>query len=480
MADYTKGNSEIEKLTQEQIIESGVLQEMKKCHFIGIGGIGMSALAQILLQRGYRVSGSDLSTSPIVERLQSCGAVIFNAHTKENLEGCSLVVYSTAVNEQNPEMQRAVEEKIPLLHRAELLRELLVGYQPLLVTGTHGKTSTSALLAHLLLSVELHPSYAIGGWVRSLAANGQHGKGPYFVAEADESDGSFLKYPSFGAIITNIDGDHLDFWKTEGAMTEGFRKFGHSVASSNHLFWCGDDEILRTLNFKGYSYGFGEENDLRVQSFYQSGWKMVFDIKFDGKEYKEIELPSIGGHQVLNAAAVFGMGLALNIEESLLRRGLATFQGVNRRLERKGAIDGIEIYDDYAHHPTEIRATLRALKHAIGSRRLIVFFQPHRYTRTRDCMSAFGAAFHHADLLVVTDIYGAGEPSIEGITAEGLYEEIRRQSEREVYYVPRKELVPFFNRLHKMGENDVVVSMGAGDITMLAKELIEPSNAKYA
>lgn len=469
MGDDLERDFKVEKL-------SLLLKGTHKCHFIGIGGIGMSALAQILLQRGCLVSGSDLSTSPIVEQLESNGATVFKGHDRENLQGHPLVVYSTAVDRKNPEMARALDEKSPLLHRAELLRELMVGYRPLLVTGTHGKTSTSALLAHLLVSSGLKPSYAVGGWIRSLASNGQHGTGPYFVAEADESDGSFLKYAPFGAVITNIDHDHLDFWKTEEAMTEGFRKFAQSVISDDHFFWCGDDANLRALKLKGYSYGFDEGNELRVQSFYQSGWKMVFDVTFLGKEYKDIELPLIGGHQVLNAAAVFGMGLALNIEESLLRQGLATFQGVNRRLEKKGSVEGIEIYDDYGHHPTEIRATLRAVKRAIGSRRLIVFFQPHRYTRTRDCMSTFAGAFHHADLLVVTDIYGAGEAPIEGVTGEGLYEQIRQQAEGEVYYVPRKELVSFFKRLPKAGKNDVIVSMGAGDITSLAKELSGPSS----
>lgn len=442
----------------------------KKYHFIGIGGIGMSALARILLQRGCDVTGSDQSPSSLTEQLQKDGAHICIGHCSSNLLDPEVVVYSTAVNEKNPEVRAANEKKVPFLHRSELLKQLMEGYQPLLVTGTHGKTTTSSLLAHVLTMVGLNPAYAVGGIVRSLGSNGAYGTGPYFVAEADESDGSFLRYQPFGAIITNCDNDHLDFWKTEEAIMQGFREFANSVISEQHLLWGGDDEKLRSLNLKGMSYGFDESNDLHIASFQQVGWKITFDIRFKQKKFNEIEIPLIGGHNVLNAAAVFGLGICLEIPESSLREAFKTFKGVDRRVEKKGEVKGISFYDDYAHHPTEIYATLRAIKHAVGKQRLVVVFQPHRYSRTRDCMAEFGKAFDHADTIILTDIYSAGEKPIDGVDVESLYDKIQESAPTDLRYVSRKELPAYLSSMLK--EKDILVTLGAGDITKLSSEVI--------
>ncbi|MBI3236969.1 MAG: UDP-N-acetylmuramate--L-alanine ligase, partial [Chlamydiales bacterium] len=359
----------------------------KKYHFIGIGGIGMSGLARILLQRGHQVCGSDVASNALIEKLRLEGADIRIGHSSSNVENPDAVVHSTAILLENPEVKIALEKKVPFLHRSELLKELMEGYSPLLVTGTHGKTTTSSLLAHVLIESNLKPAYSIGGIVRSLANNGGDGTGPFFVAEADESDGSFLKYNPFGAIITNIDNDHLDYWKTEEAIQEGFRAFAEKVESQEHFFWGGDQEKLRSLHFKGISYGFNEHNDLKIESFLQIGWKIVFDICFKDVRYSDIEIPLIGGHNVINASAIFGLCLNLNIPEEKIREAFQSFTGVNRRMEKKGEAGGVIFYDDYAHHPTEVYATLRAARQAIGrDKRLIVVFQPHRYTRTRDCM----------------------------------------------------------------------------------------------
>ncbi len=444
--------------------------EVKKYHFIGIGGIGMSALARILVQRGYHVAGSDMASSPLIDQLRAEGADICIGHSQDNVQDPDVVIYSTAIDQENPEVKKARNQGVPFLHRSELLREVMEGYSPLLVTGTHGKTTTSSLLAHLLVEAGLNPSYAIGGIVCSFGSNGGHGSGPYFVAEADESDGSFLKYRPFGAIITNIDNDHLDYWKTEEGMFQGFKQFADSVISPDHFFWGGDDPKLRAMHFKGMSYGFDEHNDLRIDSFRQEGWKMVFDISFKGKVYSDITIPLIGGHNVLNAAAVFGLGLCLNIPEPKLRAAFLKFKGVSRRMEKKGEAAGVAFYDDYAHHPTEIYATLRAVKHAIGNQRLVVAFQPHRYTRTRDCMAEFGKAFDHADLLVLTDIYSAGEEPIEGVTTDTLYAKIKEGVSIELHYAPRRELAAQISTLLRPG--DTFVSLGAGDITRLCSEII--------
>ncbi len=442
----------------------------KKYHFIGIGGIGMSALARILLQRGCQVSGSDQLASALTDQLQLEGANIFIGHSRDNLKDPNVVIYSTAVNPENPELKAAHKKKIPFLHRAELLKELMEGYAPLLVAGGHGKTTTSSLLAHVLIEAGLKPSYALGGIVRSLGNNGGHGIGPYFVAEADESDGSFLKYRPFGAIMTNIGNDHLDFWKSEEAIISGFKRFGDSVVSAEHFFWGGDDENLRSLSLKGMSYGFEGYNDLIIDSFRQTGWNIVFDIFFKEKVYNDVEIPLIGGHNVLNSAAVFGLALCLNISESVVRAAFKSFKGVNRRVEKKGEANGIAFYDDYAHHPTEIYATLRAIKHAIGKHRLIVIFQPHRYTRTRDCMAESGTAFEHADVVILTDIYAAGEQPIKGVTTDALYAKIQKTVGAELHYVSRNNLAGYLICLLRPG--DVLVTLGAGDITKLSSEVI--------
>ncbi len=441
-------------------------------HFIGIGGIGMSALAQILLERGWKVSGSDRSDSVLTRHLQSKGARIFYTHSEAHIDDPSLVVYSTAITPENPERQRAIEKQIPLIHRADLLKELMQGFLPLLVTGTHGKTTTTALLAHLLASADLSPSYAIGGIVPSLGGHSQQGTGQYFVAEADESDGSFLKYTPFGAIITNIDNDHLDHWKTESELIEGFRQFIHSTLSSQHLFWCGDDPSLRSVTSNGFSYGFHEVNDLHVFQYAPRGWGMQFDCTFQGKRYTHIEIPLAGQHQVLNAAAVFGLGICLGLSEEQIKTAFQSFQGVGRRLEKKGKMKAIELYDDYAHHPTEIQVTLNALKNAIGSRPLIVAFQPHRYTRLRDCLRLFGPVFQAADVLILTDIYAAGELPIEGITLNILHQEIQKHTTRPIHYVPRLQLAQFLREHLSLQSDGVLVSMGAGDITHLSSELV--------
>ena len=439
-------------------------------HFIGIGGIGMSGLAQILLEKGASVTGSDMASSQVTKQLQEKGANVFIGHSSDHLKAAATVVYSSAVPKENPEFQEARLQNLPSLHRSELLHRLMEGYSPLLVTGTHGKTTTSSLLAHLLVDAGLDPAFAVGGIISGLQTNAGHGKGAYFVAEADESDGSFLQYAPYGGIITNIDNDHLDYWKTVDALIKGFKQFIDSVQSSEHLFWCGDDELLRSLKPKGLSYGFEKKNDLYIENFRQDRWKNIFDIKFKETEYTEIEIPLIGGHNVLNSAAVFGLGIQLNIPEEKIRKAFSCFRGVSRRAEFKGERGGVAVFDDYGHHPTEIYATLRAFKQAIGHRRLVVAFQPHRYSRTRDCLSEFGPAFAPADKLIVTDIYSAGEAPLEGVTSGALLEKMKDKASLDVIYVPRQQLAFFVAGCLK--PDDVLVTMGAGDITQLGPEVL--------
>ncbi len=444
---------------------------MDDYHFIGIGGIGMSALARILLQRGVHVSGSDKNASVITEELKQLGAEIFIGHSASLISRPVTVVYNSDIPLENPEYVEAKKRGYQIWHRSDLLKKLMEGSSPLLVSGTHGKTTSSSLLAHTLVKVGLDPSYAIGGIVRSLGSNGGAGKGTYFVAEADESDGTFLKYASFGAILTNIDNDHLNFWQTEERLEKGFKQFASQVSSTDHLFFCGDDERLKALKIKGVSYGFDEGAELQVTCYRQEAWKNIFDIHFDGVDYIDIEIPMIGGHNVLNAAAVFGLSLRLGVNEAAIRSALKSFEGVGRRAEMKGECKEIAIYDDYAHHPTEIFATLRAIKTAIGQRRLVVAFQPHRYTRTKDCMDLFAEAFEHADLLLLTDIYSAGEKPLPGVNTEALLKKLQGRCHAEIYYHARPELAHFASTI--LRPKDVFVTMGAGDITKLGPELLE-------
>lgn len=442
----------------------------KHTHFIGIGGIGMSGLAQILLQKGAKVTGSDLASSYVTEKMVRAGAEVYLGHDRSHVDHATRVIYNTDVPLENAEYQEALRKGIPILHRSDLLAELMEGTSTLLVTGTHGKTTTSSLLAHVLTLAGLDPSYAIGGMVHSLGTNAKYGRGNYFVAEACESDGTFLKYPNFGAIITNIDNDHLNFWKTEQALIEGFKQFAEKVTSKDHLFWCKDDLKLDSLRLNGTSYGFSEDASLRIYKSIQDGWKTIFSFVFEGKTYEEVEIPLIGKHNVLNAAAVFGLCLRLSLAEETIRAAFKAFQGVARRAEKKGEERSISIYDDYAHHPTEILATLLAMRAFAKDKRLVVVFQPHRYTRVKECMAQFADVFDHADELIVTDLYTAGETPIEGVTTEAVFETIKKRTVAKLKYVPRSQIVNYLTEF--LVPHDIVLTMGAGDITKVGPLLI--------
>lgn len=418
-------------------------------HFIGIGGIGMSALARILLKLGYRVTGSDVSQSAITEELVKEGAEIFIGHKEENVtEGT--VVYGSAIQPQNSEFAKAKRLGMSLLHRAELLDDLCQKKLPLLVTGTHGKTTTTALLASVLMQANQDPSFVVGGVIQNIHVNGRNGEGAYFVAEADESDGSFLKTKAFGAIVTNCENDHLDYWKSEENISQGFREFFSQVQSQQHLFWCKDDPRLCALLPSGFSYGFSESADLLITQWKQEQAGVVFEIEFQGRKYPSIFLTLLGRHNVLNGAAVFGMCLQLDIPEEAIRSAFRQFGGVKRRLEKKAHAHGVDYYDDYGHHPTEIRATLKALRLVAKERRVVVLFQPHRFTRTRDLWNEFIDAFQDADVVVLSDVYAAGEAPIDGVSGESLAKAIGA-----LYGEEKVHLRPF----------DVFLTLGAGDVT---------------
>lgn len=449
---------------------------MKQYHFIGIGGIGMSGLARILLGQKAIVTGSDLANSYVTEGLSRVGAKVFIGHSADYISPEATVIYGSDIKNDNPEYQAAVKLKCPLLHRADLLLLLAKDYKTLAVTGTHGKTTTTALLTTVLKEAGLDPSYAVGGVLPQYQSNADHGKGEYFVAESDESDGTFLRYNPFGAIVTNIDFDHMNHFKTEQALVSAFHQFCRQVTNPELLVWCGDDPRLKQLQLPGISYGFGSHNALRATHWQQEGWLLSIDMEFRGKHYAQVKIALIGRHNVLNALAVFGLALTLGIEESVIRKAFMAFGGVKRRCEKKGDANHILVLDDYAHHPTEVKTTLEGIRSAIGDQRLIVVFQPHRYSRTRDCLGMYGPIFEAADELVMTDIYAAGEAVQSEITPQRLLEEVKQAGTIPFSYIPRKELLSrLFTRLRPY---DVVVTLGAGDITKFSAELAEELQKK--
>lgn len=443
----------------------------EKFHFIGIGGIGMSGLARILLKKQVSVSGSDIASSYVTEGLKKEGAHITFGHASQNIPENATVVYSTDIREDNPEYQAAIHKKYLTLHRSDLLLLLMKSYKTLSVTGTHGKTTTSSLLAWVMHQGQKDPCFAVGGMIPQFQSNAGYGKGDYFVAEADESDGTFLKYDTYGAIVTNINSDHLNHYGSMTQLIESFKSFLDNVKAKEHLFWCGDNDYLNQLKPEGISYGFNHHCQLHVYNFRQQGWKILFDINWKGHSYKDIELSLIGRHNALNGAAVFGLALSLGVSENDIRKAFSLFGGVMRRAEKKGEIQNILFLDDYAHHPTEIKTTLQGIRQALGGRRLIVVFQPHRYSRTKDCLGGlYKGIFEEADELFVTEIYAAGEKPIAGVSSTEVIKEIESDGLTKCRYIERQKICSVLKDF--VHTHDVVVTFGAGDITKLSIELL--------
>lgn len=444
------------------------MKTQEQFHFIGIGGIGMSALARILLEKKIAVSGSDLKLTSTTESLQRLGANICPKQGPENVQTQHTVVYSSAVKGDNPEFQAAKDLNCRVMHRSELLHHLMAGQKCLGVVGTHGKTTTTSLLASILKHAKMDPSYAIGGILTEQDSNGAFGQGEYFVAELDESDGSFQRFHPYGAIITNVAAEHLDHYGDIMTLEGAFKEFIGTVAETKHLFYCGDDPFLKA-NGKGRSYGMDPDNDVQILSIAYRGWKTYFDLSIDGKCYEDISLSLPGDHNVLNAAACFALALSLDIEEDLIRAAIGDFKGVSRRCEKIGERNHILTIDDYAHHPTEIKTTLKAIRKSIGDRRLIVAFQAHRYSRTRDCLGKFKGVFSEADQVIIPEIYAAGESPIPGISHKEILAEIQGDASSSETHIPKNKLLAYLRK--KLKPHDVLVTMGAGDITEIGRQL---------
>ena len=436
----------------------------------------MSGIAELLIKLEHNVSGSDMARTKVTERLANLGAKIYIGHAAENVSGADVVVVSSAVSRDNPEVISAKRQAIPVIMRAEMLAELMRLKYGIAVGGSHGKTTTTSLVGSVLLAGKLDPTVVIGGRLNNSGTGARLGEGEYLVAEADESDGSFLKLMPTIAVVTNIDYEHIDHYGSREVLVSTFLDFINKIPFYGTAIVCIDDDDLRNLmvNYeKRYlSYGFSEDADIRAEDITIKGESKSFDILFKGENLGRVELHLPGRHNVLNALAAVGVGLELGVPFEAIQRGLESFAGVERRFQFKGERDGVTIIDDYGHHPTEIAATLSAAKEVWPERRIIAVFQPHRYSRTRDLKGMFTDTFLNSDILFITPIYSAGEKPIEGIDASTIVKEAQEGGVDNVTLV--KDLDDVVTRLREITKpGDVVITMGAGDVVKVAGKYLE-------
>ena len=456
-----------------------MFRESKKMHFIGIGGIGMSGIAEILINLGYEVSGSDLHESEQTLKLQSLNAKIFIGHYPSNICDYNVVVTSTAIDKNNPELIEARKRKIPIIHRSEMLAELVRLKHGIGVAGTHGKTTTSSMLAHLLAFGGINPTAIIGGKLHNFDSNARVGEGDYIVFEADESDGTFLKLLPTIAIVTNIDADHLDYYKYFNNIKSAFLKYINKIPFYGYSALCIDDatirEILPLVERPYITYGFSEDADVRAVNVCFKDGLMKFDCLISGELFGEFSITSPGNHNVQNSLSVIAVAKELGLDSNTIKEGFRSFKGIGRRFEKIDDINGILIMDDYGHHPTEIRATLDALKNF--GRRLVVIFQPHRYSRTQLLCDEFGQSFSNADVLFLADIYPAGEAPIEGVSSDSIAESIFKHEKRKVESVSRfEDICDKVFSIAKSG--DIIITLGAGDIYKAGRRIAERLRAE--
>ncbi|SFK70090.1 UDP-N-acetylmuramate--L-alanine ligase [Paenibacillus sp. 1_12] len=454
-------------------------------HFIGIGGYGMSAIAKVMLEMGYRISGSDLASQELTEKLVAKGATVFIGHEAENVKGADVVVYSTALPKDNVEMAAAEEWNIPILHRSQMLARLMNQKKGIAVAGAHGKTTTSSMIALVLEECKMDPTFIIGGEIMNVGSNAKAGKGEWVVAEADESDGSFLQYNPLIALVNNIEADHLENYNGDFEnLKKAYAQFLSQVSDEGKAIVCKDDtylqEMIPDIKSEVITYGIETDADYTARNIELGDRKVRFEVEHQGSVLGVIQLSVPGKHNVYNALATLITCMEAGLSFDQIAEAIMDFRGAKRRFQVLGEVNDILIIDDYAHHPTEIEATISAAK-ATG-KRIIAVFQPQRYTRTYFLFDQFSRAFSEADEVIITDIYSpAGEQQIEGITSSKLVELIRQNSNSHVCYIPSKEEVQAF-LLDHVKSGDLVLTMGAGDIwkaaSGLARTLYERAESK--
>ncbi|OAT81808.1 UDP-N-acetylmuramate--L-alanine ligase [Desulfotomaculum copahuensis] len=447
----------------------------EQVHFVGIGGTGMSGLAKILLELGHRVSGSDLNATEITRRLETMGAICYVGHAAGNINGARMLVVSTAIKNGNPELEAAQVKHLPVIHRSDLLAWLMHRQKGIAVAGAHGKTTTTSMLSLVLEKNGLDPTIVIGGELNDIGGNAKLGRGEYLVAEADESDGSFLKLSPLAVIVTNVEDDHLDHYGSVEQIKKAFRQFLDKVPPGGLAVVCLDDPGVQKVvaGFSGplCTYGLAAANaDYTLGEMIFEGHHSSGEVFYRGRSLGRLALQVPGRHNLLNALAVVAMSRWLGLEFSQITGALKDFRGAGRRFQLLGEARGIQVYDDYAHHPSEIKATLAAAR-LMHPGRLVAVFQPHRYTRTALLKERFGDAFSQADLVIVNEIYSAGETPIEGVSAQLIIDAIERHDGRRVVYFPtRREIVDYL--AENMQPGDLVLTMGAGNIWTVGTDLV--------
>jgi UDP-N-acetylmuramate--alanine ligase len=452
-----------------------VFAKIQRVHFVGIGGIGMSGIAEVLLNLGFKVSGSDLRRSEVTDRLAKLGATIYEGHKAEHVAGAEVVVTSSAIGKDNPEIVAARDIHIAVIQRAEMLAELMRLKYGIAIAGMHGKTTTTSMVASVLAAGGLDPTVVVGGRVDAMGSNARLGKSQYLVAEADESDRSFLKLSPILSVITNIDREHMDCYRDMQDVEDTFIEFMDRVPFYGMVVACNDDERTRALlprvERRVVTYGMRKDSDFLVSECSTDGAASRFTVSYRDKSLGEFELHVPGQHNVLNATAAIAVGVGLDIAPDAICQALKEFRGVDRRFQLKGSANGIDVIDDYGHHPTEIRATLAAARQC-GYSRVHVVFQPHRYTRTQLLIDDFAGAFHDADTVSILDIYPASEQPILGITGEWLARRITETSGRKAEYVSSfADAAAAIARESQSGE--MVLTLGAGNISQLGPQILE-------
>ena len=458
-----------------------MFRKFKKIHFIGIGGIGMSGIAELLLNLNFNVTGSDLKLSDTTAHLEEKGATVFEGHDPDNVDASDVVVYSSAVTLDNPEVQEAQERNIPIIRRAEMLGELLkLKSYSIAVAGTHGKTTTTSMIGNMMTAGGLDPTLIIGGIIKNLKSNALLGQGDYVVAEADEFDRTFLSLTPTIAVITSIEKEHLDTYADLDDLKNAFVQFANKVPFYGVVLACLDEthvqDILPRFTRSVITYGLSVQADVRAVNVKYEENLSEFDIKVGEKNYGRITLNSPGEHNVKNATATVALGLELGMEFKDIQAGIQSYETVNRRFEFKGEVEDVLFVDDYAHHPTEVKATLTAAKQG-WNRRVVAVFQPHLFTRTRDFASDFGKAFLNSDVVFVTDVYPSREKPIEGITGKLVSDAARSFGHKNVFYIKDKEDLPA-KVSEKLEPGDIVITIGAGDITRYNKEIMETFSSR--
>jgi UDP-N-acetylmuramate--alanine ligase len=464
--------------------------KIQQIHFVGIGGIGMSGIAEVLLNLGYKVSGSDLKSSAVTQRLAGLGASVFEGHRAENIAGAEVVVTSSAIATENPEVVEAHKLHVPVIQRAEMLAELMRLKYGIAVAGMHGKTTTTSMVAAVLAGGGLDPTVVVGGRVDAMGSNARLGKSQYLVAEADESDRSFLKLSPILSVVTNIDREHMDCYRNMRDVKKTFLEFMDRVPFYGMVVACNDDPLLRRLlpevQRRTVTYGTKRGSDFwtkiptsRAKSAREMGHPLShFTVRYRGQDLGEFTLHVPGLHNVLNATAAIAVGVGLDVGVEAIRTALDQFRGVDRRFQLRGRVAGVSVIDDYGHHPTELKATLAAAR-SCGFRKVHVVFQPHRYTRTRDLLEGFTTAFGDADSLFVLDIYAASEKAIEGISGEALARTIREKGGRSAQYVNS-----FADAVSSAAavaeEGDMILTLGAGSVSQLGPMILEKLKEREA